>query len=114
MKTLSTDNNNDLYLDNTGNIAVVTDIVATMESCAHEVKTRLGECVLDTERGIPFFETVFNGVPLLMQFEAACRAAILGVAGVTEVISFVTRVIDGQLAYEATIRTIYGTGTING
>lgn len=114
MLTLSTNTNNDLYLDPRGRIAMVRDIEAVLQTCEHVIKTRLGEYIYDTDRGIPYFETVWDGIPNLIQFEAAARSAILGVTGVTEVISFRSVVIDATLTYEAVIKTIYGVGTVNG
>jgi hypothetical protein len=113
-QTLAVNENNDLYLSIDGNIAMVYDLTAVLQICAHVVKVRLGEVVLNTDQGLPFFETVWNGSPNLIQFEAAARATLLGVTGVVEVVSFDMSIVDSSLVYVAVIRTIYGTGTING
>ncbi len=113
-KTFSVNSNNDLYLGIDGNISISLDLEAVLQNCAHVVKVRLGEVVLNTDQGIPYFETVWNGIPNIIQFESAARSAILGVNGVTEVISFKTFIIDDALEYTAVIKTLYGEGTING
>lgn len=114
-KTFSVDANNDLYLGVDGNVAVVTDLDALVEICAHVCKKELGECVLNTDQGIPNFQTVFVGTPNIPAFEAALRKSILAIEGVTEVVSLLTeRGADSLLTYTITIRTIYGQGTING
>lgn len=113
-KTFLVDSNNDLYLDSNGNIAIGSNLIAVLQTCEHVAKTRLGEEVLVITDGIPYFETVWNGSPNLIQFEAAMRFALLQVPDVTEIVSLNTVIVDDVLQYEAVIRTIYGQGTING
>jgi len=104
---------NDIYLDSVGNISVSISIDAILENCAQAAKTRLGEEVLHTDRGIPYFTTVFVGVPNLEQTQAAFRAAWLDVAGVIEVVSLVFTQDENTLFYSAIIRTTEGIGELN-
>lgn len=104
---------NDIYLDSVGNISMSTSIQAILENCAQAAKTRLGEEVLHTDQGIPYFTTIFVGVPNLEQAQAAFRAAWLAVAGVIEVLSLVFTQQDNTLFYSAIIRTTEGTGELN-
>lgn len=114
MQTFGVDSNNDLFLAKaTGNISFSRDLQAVLECCAHVAKARLSEMVLATDRGLPFFETVFNGVPNLAQFEASLRAAILGVANVLEITALTIALKGNALTYQATIATTYGIGTIS-
>lgn len=104
---------NDIYLDNVGNINLSTGITAILENCAQAAKTRMGEEVLHTDQGIPYFSTVFVGIPNLEQTQAAFRTAWLAVEGVIEVISLVFTQQDNTLFYSAIIRTTEGTGELN-
>ena len=104
---------NDIYLDSVGNIMTSTGIQAILENCAQAAKTRLGEEVLHTDQGIPYFTTIFIGVPNLEQAQAAFRAAWLAVAGVIEVISLVFSQENNTLFYSAIIRTTEGIGELN-
>jgi len=104
---------NDIYLDHVGNLSVSTSIQAILENCAQAAKTRLGEEVLHIDQGIPYFTTVFIGVPNLEQTQAAFRAAWLAVAGVIEVISLVLTQQENTLLYTAIIRTTEGIGELN-
>lgn len=104
---------NDIYLDSVGNIMLSSSIQAILENCAQAAKTRLGEEVLHTDQGIPYFTTIFVGVPNLEQAQAAFRAAWLAVAGVIEVLSLVFTQQDNTLFYSAIIRTTEGTGELN-
>lgn len=110
---LSGISDNDIYLDSVGNLSVSTSIQAILENCAQAAKTRLGEEVLHTDQGIPYFTTIFVGVPNLEQAQAAFRAAWLAVTGVIEVLSLVFAQQDNTLFYSAIIRTTEGTGELN-
>jgi len=121
MQTLSANVNNisgiaydDIYLDSKGNISISYDMQAVLEACAQAAQTVLGEIIFDVNQGIPFFQTVWNGVPNLQQYTAALRLAFLNVPNVVEVVSLMTNQINNELQYTAVIRTIYGTGGISG
>jgi|GEM_PF-715042 len=104
---------NDIYLDMNGNIAMSRDLQAVLENCAQAAKTLLGECVLNTLEGIPYFTAIFAGVVNLEQFSAALRSAWNNVNGVTEVLSLDVNNSNNVLTYQAVINTIYGVGTLN-
>jgi len=118
---------NDIYLDEFNNIAMSTDLQATLEECAEAARTLLGEAVFDTSIGIPYKEVVWVGVPNMQQFTASLRSAFLNVVGVTEVVSLIIAQIPIQttnnnfpvssqsadmLTYTAIIKTIYGIGVV--
>jgi hypothetical protein len=107
---------NDLYIDPlSGNIATFRDLPAVLQACEHAAKTILGEMILNADQGIPYFQTVWNGSPNLVQFEAALRAAFLAVTNVVEVVSVISSVTTPNiLSYTAIIRTTFGGGTISG
>lgn len=105
---------NDIYLDSIGNISLSYDLQAVLQACAQAARTQLGEMVFNTNQGIPYFKTVFIGVPNVQQFNAALRTAFLSVTGVIEVVSLITTQTNNIFSYTAVIRTIYGSGGING
>lgn len=105
--------NNDIYLNDLGNISLSSGIQAILENCAQAAKTRLGEIVLNTNIGIPYFTTLFVGVPLVEPFNASLRAAWLAVEGVIEVLSLVTTREGNTFMYTAVIRTIEGIGDLS-
>lgn len=112
--TLAVNAQNDLYLEPSGNIALASGLEATLQACAQEAKTILGEMVLATDRGIPYFEVVFVGQPSVPQFSAALRLAWSTVPHVIEVTSLAIGQAGNTLTYEATITTDYGQGVISG
>jgi hypothetical protein len=103
---------NDLYLDVNGNISLSFDIQAALQACAQAAQTLLGEMVFNINQGIPYFQTLWVGVPNIQQFTAALRMAFLAVPNVVEVISLVTSQQNDNLTYSAIIRTSFGSGTI--
>lgn len=113
-QTLAVDSNNDLYLGIDGNIVIVRNLEAVLQACEHAAKTVLGELVLATNQGVPYFQNVWSGIPNYQQFDAALRSAILDVADVLEVVSLLIAPEGDIVKYNAVIRTIYGGGTISG
>lgn len=122
MQTLSANVNNDLpgvayddiYLNSVGNISLSFDLQAVLEACAQAAQTVLGEIIFNVNQGIPFFQTVWNGVPNIPQYTAALRLAFLNVPNVVEVVSLMTSQLSNELQYTAVIRTVYGSGGISG
>ena len=112
---------NDIYLDQYGNIAMSFDQQSLLEECAQVARTLLGEMIFNTDQGIPYFQVVWTGVPNIAQFNAALRQSFLNVNGVIEVVSLTTQQANDTsqnasyndtLFYTAVIRTIYGTGVV--
>lgn len=100
---------NDIFLTS-GQIATVSgkEAYATIIECA--IRTRLGELPLDTEQGIPYFETVFQSSRLVSDFEAALRARIEEFTFVEEVEEISTNFdrARGVLSYSVTVSTTDG------
>lgn len=113
-QVFAVDNNNDLFIQNNGQLAINRNLEAVLQACEHIAKAQLLEMVLNTERGVPNFETVWNGSPNIAQFEAYLRRNLLTVPDVIEIVSLDTTVQNNVLSYLAEIRTIYGTGVLNG
>lgn len=113
-QTLAVNKNNDLYIGRDGNLVIFFGLDAVLQACEHAVKAQLGEMVLATDQGIPNFQLIWNGTPNLIQWEAALRRAISQVSDVIEVVSLVATQDGNVLNYTATIRTIYGEGSISG
>lgn len=113
-RTIASDSNNDLYLADDGNLAIVTGLDAVLQAAQQAAQTIKGEMVFDVEEGLPNFDTVWSGRPSLPVWEAHLRRAILAVDGVQSITELILSVSDNVLSYSATISTIYGAGAING
>ena len=79
MLSIATDENNDIYLDEFGNLATVTGIEAVAQVCRNTVLTTYGELTYDVDGGIPYFETVFTDPPNLELFQNAVVSALQNV-----------------------------------
>lgn len=116
MTGLDLNENNDIYLDSNGNIALCRDIDAVKVSVSCATKTTHGEIILDTRAGIPYFETIFTAHPDIELWKTYMKQAILSIPKVTGITAFKTY-IDYQkslLKYTVLINTEYGTEEING
>lgn len=111
--TFLTDGNNDLQM-NTGTLRIVSGLEAVLLICRHCALAILGEMIFAKQNGMPYFETVWNGSPATAPFEAAFRARIAQIDGVESIEELVTEQVGDRMQYSALIRTIYGTGTLNG
>ena len=114
MRIFAVDENNDIHLDASGQLALNINLAALLQACEHVMQSLLGEMVFSVGRGLPWRETIWTGNPNLRLFENASRNALLSVKGVRSVREF-SCVIDGNvLRYQATIESIYGQGIIEG
>jgi hypothetical protein len=113
-RTFGTNALNDLYIGDNGKMVILTGLKAVLQTCEQVAKGFLGEMVLDIDRGVPYKQVIFVGVPNYAQFSSALRLLWLGVDGVQEVVSLVLLPLVGNtLPYTAVIRTIYGQGDIS-
>jgi hypothetical protein len=113
MRIFAVDKNNDCYVDRNGQLAINTGLAALVQTCEHAMRGLLGEMVFSTPRGLPYWETVFTSTPKLRLFEDSARRTLRGIAGVLSVDSFVCEMREGILMYQAVIRSVYGSVTIN-
>lgn len=111
MTSIATNAQNDIYLDASNNLAMVTGIQACAQDCEHIAKVRLGEMVLNVQGGIPYLEQVFQNTNTL-SFKQALIEAWLTVPNVTGVQSATTSIVGGVLNYTAVINTTFGRLTL--
>lgn len=122
VQTFAVNADNDLYIDDQGNLAIVYDIDAVLQACKQAALTLLGEMVLQTTQGIPYETAIWSGVTNIPAFEGALRSSWLAIQGVTGITKLTTIIgpytIPGTilpitaLSYSATITTIFGSGNI--
>ena len=106
--------NNDIYLGEDNKLAIHNGLLAVLQACKAAVEIQKGEALYAQDNGMPNDDTVWSGTPNFQQFEFFARKQITNVSGVIEIINFVVTTVDDVLQYEATIKTIYGTGDISG
>lgn len=79
---------NDLYLANTGDLAVVRDARAVGEHVRQRLMTFAGEWFLDTAAGMPWLDRIFAQQYDPALAEAIVKAEILDTEGVREITAF--------------------------
>ncbi len=104
------DGPHDLYLDATGNLAMVTGTEAVGQHARQRIRTHKGEWFLDTSAGVPWLEDVLGKQPDLTLAEALLKATVLDTDGV-ETIDGISirfdRATRGVLVDTLDITTIY-------
>ena len=92
-----------------GNIDILQGEDAVEAACQTTSLMLLGEAVLATTLGIPYFQAVWIGrMPNLAVYESYLRQAILNVQGVIGIESLTIGVTEGVLSYTATIQNVFG------
>lgn len=113
MRTLHTDENNDMFLSNRG-FAFVYDADAVCKVSEQVVQTQRGELQLDITRGIPYFETVFSSSRNSKAWAAEMTKALSAIPNVTGVDSFKFQIKENTIKYVALLRSTFGKVTVNG
>lgn len=113
MITIGINDTNDIYLDNSGNISLKSDILAIQDIALNNVRTLYGEVPFNVSAGIPYFDVLFVAHPNIELFKQYVTEEIEKIDGVIEITEFETEIKDGVLHYELTILTKYGEATVN-
>lgn len=113
-KVIAINDQNDIYLDNTNNIAIATGALAVQQAAQTATLAQLEEMILFTLRGMPARQAVWVGSPNYAVYQAAVVSAIQSIYGVNAVTSITVSQQGDTLSYVAIIDSIYGELTING
>ena len=111
--SIATNDQNDIYLDKDSNLAMVRNLFAVEQDAEHAMKALLGEMVLATQNGMPYFETAWDNLDIT-QFTGYAYKTILSVPDVTDILTFEVLQEGDVLKYQAGIVTTYGEGLIRG
>jgi hypothetical protein len=114
VQTLKLNSNNDLAINAAGSLTMLSGIEAVTAACNTAAQTQLGECVLQTQQGLPNFQAIWVGVPDYAIWESYLQNTLLNVPGVATVQSINITQTNGILNYVAEIISIYGPITAQG
>ena len=112
MKTFSQDSHNDIRIGSDGQFVTVDGLDAYSSVIADVVRTIRGELQLDTERGVPYFETVFKSVNGIDIWKNDVRKRILEFPFVKSIDSFEASYVNRKLEYTLHISTDAGDVTV--
>lgn len=100
------DDNWDVNLDGSGNIATAQGAYGIAQNVANAVRLFTNDACFDQTRGIPHFDIELGHVPPLSVLRARIRQAALDVDGVSEAevtfLSFEGRVLSGEVQITTT------------
>lgn len=100
------DDNWDVTLDGSGNIATAQGAYGIAQNVANAVRLFTNDACFDQTRGIPHFDIELGHVPPLSVLRARIRQAALDVDGVSEAevtfLSFEGRVLSGEVQITTT------------
>ena len=114
MQTIAINTNNDIYIDNSGNLALKTNLSAMGDIFINKSQTNLGELSYDTEKGIDFFNTVFSSPTYLDLFQNEVITQLEDTEETQKVSNFNSTLEDDLYSYSVEIQTSYGKVTLNG
>lgn len=112
MITFETDFNNDLVLDESNNLSLLTALPAVSQTAEHYAYTLRGEMLFAADLGVPFFDVAFGATPNIAQFESFMKSRIMETPDVIRINELTSQQVDDSLLYNAEIVTIYGVGII--
>lgn len=114
MKTISINENNDIFLTPSGNISIKTGVEALGDILVNKTQTNKGELQFNEEKGIDFLNTIFNSPAEIEFFESELINQIEDTDSVQNVYNFESETKNGIYSYKADIITDFGNITLNG
>lgn len=114
MQTISINQNNDIFLDETGNLAMSKNLDAMGNIFLNKSQTNKGELPYNTEKGIDFFNTVFSSPCYPDLFQNELLSELEDTEATQEVLNYTENTEDNIYSYSVDILTDYGQVTLNG
>ncbi len=114
MITIATNENNDIYTDASGNLAMLTDINALANVSKNVILQTYGEAEYNQESGIPYFKTIFTDTPKIDLLQAAQISTLENLEDVNRVSNYEYKQQNGVYSYSLTEHTTFGDIQING
>lgn len=105
MKTFALNEYNDIYLDGTGQIAMSYGETARAIVLRSAILTAKGELQLDTERGIPYFTTIFDSRTKVKDWAQAVRKTVKSFPWAVSIESFDYEFDGDELKYDIVVKT---------
>lgn len=113
MKCFALNENNDLFIED-GKLRIYEDKEAIAQTAVNVVCTVKGEVVLNQNRGIPYFEILFNNRPNTALFKYYALNLLKQIPGINSVTGIKIIKDKNLLKYSIVLDTMYGRVVANG
>lgn len=114
MKSFITDDNNDLTLDNLGNIRMEDGIEAYRQHLVNEIKLQQYEYSYDLTKGINWLGYVFGQKPNLTMWQSQLLGMVNGMSFVKSILDWKYNINGNNLLFNLVVDTDLGEITIRG
>lgn len=113
MKCFALNENNDLFIEN-GKLHIYYDQEAVAQTAVNVMCTVKGEVVLNQNRGVPYFEILFNNKPNTALFRSYALNLLNQIPEINNVTGMKIIKDKNLLKYSLDLDTIYGRVEANG
>lgn len=113
MQTIAINDNNDIYIDKSGNLAIKKDLEAMGDIFVNKTQTLKNE-LLYSDKGIDYFNTIFSSPSYPDLFQNELTNQIENTESTISVDDFEGEIKDGTYKYKAKIQTEFGEVYLNG
>lgn len=113
MQTIAINENNDIYIDDSGNLAIKKDLPALGDIYINKIQTLKNE-LLYSDKGIDYFNTIFANPTYPDLFQNELQNEIVNTESTISIDSFESKQENDIYKYVAKIQTEYGELYING
>lgn len=110
--TIKTDNNNDLFLDDSNDIVVITDLEACTQDVRSQTLMRTGENIYNRREGVDYFQYVFTPQQNYDEARKSLATAILASPDVISIEQLTVTIAGDVFNYEARVLTLHGPMTV--
>jgi len=114
MKSFITDDNNDLTLDNLGNIRMEEGIEAYRQHLVNEIRLQQYEYAYDLTKGVNWMGYVLGQTGNIMMWESQFLALITNTSFVKKILDWKYNVVDNKLLFNLVVDTDLGQIDIRG
>lgn len=118
MLTFSVNDNNDLFIDNTGMLSISKDLQAMSYIYKNKSLVRKGEIYYNTDEGIDFLNNIFEGIPDIGIFQDELLTQLKNTDDTIEVNNYTYNIFTQNnkqiYNYSVNLNTPYGVIQLNG
>jgi hypothetical protein len=113
LTTLQCNSNEDLFLPDGRNLAILSGQNAVLQCVRQRTKMRLGENIFNVNEGVDYFGSIFSSPPDFDSARKSISDAILSCPDVVSIEQLSISISGNRFSYVANIITIYGNASVS-